>query len=269
MQTEDYTGANRTAWNKGAAIHAHSQMDKLLHAFGQPGHSCLDEVVTDLLLNLGLSGKAVAQLCCNNGRELLSIRNLGAGDCVGFDISDEFIAQARQLAAAGNIPCDFVRSDVYAIPASYDRRFDLVFISVGALGWLPDLQEFFGVVDRLLRPGGALLIYEMHPILDMFEEEDRTDPPLLRHSYFRTEPYIDLDGLDYYTGTTYDSSPSYWFHHSFADVLQAILDRGLILRHIREYGHDISAVFAHFADMAVKPPLCYTLLAVKPEAPTM
>ncbi len=269
MQTEDYTGANRKAWNTSAAIHAGSQMETLLRGFRQPGYSCLDAIATGLLRDLGLAGRNVAQLCCNNGRELLSIRNLGAADCVGFDIADEFIAQARQLAAAGNTPCEFVRSDVYAIPARYDQRFDLVFISIGALGWLPDLPGFLGVVDRLLRPGGALLIYEMHPILDMFNEEDSADPPPLRHSYFRTEPYVESDGLDYYTGTIYDSGPTYWFHHGLAEVVQGVLDVGLILRHLREYGHDISSTFAHFEALAVKPPLCYTLLAEKPVAPAL
>lgn len=49
---------------------------------------------------------------CNNGRELLSIKNKGAGYCVGFDIAEGFIDQARQLAKAGDIDCEFVQSDV-------------------------------------------------------------------------------------------------------------------------------------------------------------
>ena len=70
----------------------------------------------------------------------------------------------------------FLACDVYAVPAEYDAQFDLVYISVGAFGWLPDLTGFLAVCARLLRPGGKLLIYEMHPILDMIEDMPNLPP---------------------------------------------------------------------------------------------
>jgi hypothetical protein len=42
-------------------------------------------------------------------------------------------------------------------------------VTIGVLGWLPDLDGFFGVVSRLLRRDGQLFLYDMHPILNMFE----------------------------------------------------------------------------------------------------
>ena len=45
----------------------------------------------------------------------------------------------------------------------------LFIVTIGVLGWLPDLDAFFGIVSRLLRTDGQLFIYEMHPILDMFD----------------------------------------------------------------------------------------------------
>ncbi len=261
MQRQEFTAANRASWNEAAPRHRQARFAQLLAGFAQPGYNCLDDIATGILSRIGLTDKTVAQLCCNNGRELLSIKNLGAGRCVGFDISDEFIGQAGQLASAGGIDCEFVRTDVYDISAEYDGQFDLIYISIGALGWLPDVELFFGVVARLLKPGGWLLVYEQHPVLDMFEPDDAGDPPAPRYSYFRTEPFVEQDGLDYYTMSTYESPPSYWFHHKLSDTIGACLCHGLALIAFDEYDHDISNEFARFGQLAVRLPLSYTLLA--------
>ncbi|MBI3914269.1 MAG: class I SAM-dependent methyltransferase [Chloroflexi bacterium] len=264
MQLHDYTAANRRAWNQAAPVHAQHNFDSLRANFARPGYACLDAIATDILRGIGVAGKSVAQLCCNNGRELLSIKNLGAARCVGFDIADDFIAQARALASAGKIECEFVAGDVYDIPRAYAAQFDLVFISIGALGWLPNIEKFFEIVASLLRADGTLFIYEQHPITVMFDEADKSDlPPRLHYSYFLDAPFADDGGLDYYGGTRYESLIKYWFHHKLSDIVQAILDQGLTLKAFREYPHDISNLFAHVEKMEIKLPLCYTLIAQK------
>jgi ubiquinone/menaquinone biosynthesis C-methylase UbiE len=260
---EDYLAANRKSWNQAAPIHRRYNFADLTALFSQPGYSRLDTVVTAALQKIGLHGKRVAQLCCNNGRELLSIKNLGAARVTGFDISDDFIQQAVELASSSKIEAEFVRSSVQEIPACYDHSFDLVFISIGSLGWMPDIRQFFAIVARLLAPGGWMAMYEMHPILDMFESSDLQNPPPLRYSYFRSEPFMDSIGHDYYQFTTYESAPSYWFHHKLGDIFQACLENGLTIRHFEEFDHDLSSVFAHFEKLEVKPPLSYLLIGEK------
>lgn len=44
---------------------------------------------------MAFQGKTVAQFCCNNGRELLSLMQLGAERGFGFDLAENLIAQAR------------------------------------------------------------------------------------------------------------------------------------------------------------------------------
>src|SRR5689334_22701695 len=131
MQRADYTSANRRAWNEAAPVHDHRQSTQVTANAQHPGHSTLNTTATLILKQINLEGKSVAQLCCNNGRELIAIKNLGAGRCVGFDISDNFIEQAEQFAQLSGVECEFVRTDVYDIPATYDATFDLVYISVG------------------------------------------------------------------------------------------------------------------------------------------
>ncbi len=261
---DDYTAANRAAWEASAPYHEEgAEFASLLAGFAEPGFSCLDGILTERLEALRVAGKDVAQLCCNNGREILSVKNLGAGRCVGFDQSAAFLAQARRLAAAGGIDCDFVEGDVYKIPAGYDGAFDIVLITIGVFGWMPDLGAFFAVVDRLLKPGGALLVYEDHPIMNMFEP-GAADPHKPVHSYFEAGP-IEEQGAIVYDGTpNLPGATQYWFVHKLSDLLSVALDRGLALEHFREYPHNISSVeFDVYNDQPAQLPVSYVLVARK------
>jgi ubiquinone/menaquinone biosynthesis C-methylase UbiE len=266
VNTTDFTEANRAAWNETAPIHATQNLEDLLEHFRVPGYSCLHKPFeVERLQNLKLEGKAVVHLCCNNGRELISVKNLfNAGRCVGFDISDDFMEQARALNAAANQDVEFVRANVLEIPESFSAQFDLVYITIGALGWLPDLQVFLQTISRLLKTGGNVLIYEMHPILDMFDADDAKQNPLeLRHSYFKTAPYVETGGLDYYGGTSYESKTMYWFHYKLSDLIGGLIRSGLQITAFDEFDFDISNTFAHFDALEIKPPMCYILEARK------
>ena len=76
----EYTEANRDAWNEVMPKHQKAAKERWDEAFMQPSFVCLDDVELDLLERVGIHDKAVAHLCCNNGVELLSLKNLGAGD---------------------------------------------------------------------------------------------------------------------------------------------------------------------------------------------
>ena len=258
MNHKDYIQANRDMWNETAEVHADSYVKDLLKRMDT--YMSFDEVERAMFDDIGLEGKAVAQLGCNNGRELISVKKAGAGHCVGFDISDKFIAQAKDLAEAAAVEVEFVCTDVYDIPESFFAHFDLVYITIGALGWLPDLPRFFDLVANLMRPQAKLFIYEMHPILNMFNPKTGLK---VEASYFRTEPFADENEPDYLDPSRVVSGISYWFPHKLSDVIGGCLTHGLKLEHFEEYGHDISAVYKAFETFETKPPLCYTLIAQK------
>ena len=264
---DDYTAANRAAWEASAPYHeAGAEFAGLLEGFAKPGFSCLDRVLTERLMALGVAGKDVAQICCNNGREILSVKTLAAGRCVGFDQSGAFLAQARRLAATGvggGIECDFVEGDAYKIPATYDGAFDIVLITIGVFGWMPELGTFFDVIARLLRPGGALLIYEEHPIMNMFEP-GAADPHKPVNSYFKTEPFEDTGAIVYDGTQDLPGKAQYWFVHKLSDILSAGLERGLAIEHFREYPHNINAdEFEIYDGQEAQLPLSYCLVARK------
>ena len=260
MPITDYTEANRQMWNATAAVHAQAYVNDLLTRIAAPDFTTFDAVERRLFATIGLTGKAVIQLCCNNGREVIAVKKAGAGRCVGVDISDEFIAQGNALANAGGVEVEFVRSSVYDLPSELAGQFDLVYITIGALGWLPDLDEFFNVVANLLQTDGQLLIYEMHPILNMFEAEKGL---VVDASYFRREPFVEDEGPDYMDPSQIVKGRAYWFSHTLTDIIGGCLKHGLSLTHFAEYEHDISMVYAAFEHFDKKPPLSYSLIARK------
>lgn len=260
MQTNDFIQANRKMWNETAAIHAQGYVSTLWERIKAPDYSTFDAVERRIFAQIGLADKTVIQLCCNNGRELIAIKKAGAKRCVGIDISDNFIAQGQQLAQHAGVEVDFVRSNVYDIGAEFDGQFDLVYITIGAMGWLPNLDAFFGLIARLLKPNGQLFIYEMHPILNMF---DASKGLVVDSSYFRVEPFADENSPDYYEPTQRVSTTAYWFPHKLSDVIGGCLKHKLNLTHFEEYAHDLSMVFAAFEQLEKKPPLSYSLLAQK------
>ena len=260
-----YVQANRAAWDASAPYHRRAETFFRLRAgFARPGYSCLDDIATARLTDLGVAGKDVAQLCCNNGRELLSIRNLGAAACVGFDQSAAFLDQARDLAAAGGLDCTFVEADVYGLAADYDAAFDRVVVTIGVFGWMPDLSGFLAVAARLLRPDGALFVYEQHPIMNMTEPHDAADPFRLVHSYFKRDPFVE-EGAIVYDGTAREHGPTkYWFVHTLGDIVTACLEHGLIIDSFQEFPHNISsAEYDIYNNRPAQLPQSFTLTARK------
>ncbi len=160
--------------------------------------------------------------------------------------------------------CEFFCTDVYEIPADYDARFDLVTITIGVVSWMPDLSGFLAVAARLLRPGGALFIYEQHPILFMIEPGKAEEPVSWDYSYFRREPFIESEGLDYYGGGTYESKPMTSFQYGLAEVVMAGLASGLAVEHFEELPGHISNSWYNVERQGPELPMSYTLVLRKP-----
>jgi len=261
-----YTEANRDAWNEVMPRHQEAARERWDHAFMQAGFVCMGNAELELLRQIGIKGKAVTHLCCNNGIELLSLKNLGASECIGFDISDRAVQEAQERAERCQIDCQYVRSDVYEIGPEYENRFDVVYISSGGLGWLPDLKLFFAGAVAMLRGNGRIFIHEMHPFSEMLPSDETEDSDILRivEPYFKSGPYVDYGGLDYVGGTEYSSTkPQYWFVHKLSDILMALIENQILIEHFSEYETDISAEHKRIEQAQAGIPLSYILIGRK------
>ena len=258
----DYTDANRQAWNELEFRHRASRFEMLADCFAKPGYNYLGEVEREVLENLGVQGKDVAQLACNNGREILSIRNMGAARCVGFDISDGFIRQGKCLAEIGKIEAELVACDVYRIPPVYYDQFDIVFVSVGLIDTHAGANAVFSpwVNNCCARMGTSSCMNDIRS-WTCFIGVTRAIRRRSWRSYYRKKPFVRTTPFDYWAKETYDSSTMYTFHHTLTDVFGGLMDNGFALERFQEYEHDISEMFAHFSNLKLKPPMCYVLVA--------
>jgi SAM-dependent methyltransferase len=109
----------------------------------------------------GLGGRSVLDCACNCGAYLFFAKELGAGPCVGFDVREHWIRQARFLAENRRRPSDDMRfevCDLYDLPGLELGRFDITFF-FGIFYHLPDpvsgLKIAADMTDELLILNGA------------------------------------------------------------------------------------------------------------------
>jgi Methyltransferase domain. len=261
-----YTHQNREAWNEVMPKHQAAAKGKLDQWFSSPGYVCIeDENFLQVLGEIGVEGKDIIHLCCNNGIELLSLKNMGANRCVGIDICDEAIAEAQERAAKCNINCEFIRSDVYDIPEELYHSFDIVQLTAGCIGWIPDLKEFFKIIFHLLRTNGVVLIHEIHPFSEMlpFDHNDIENRLQIIEPYFRDEAIAENSSLDYVGGTDYTAKTQYWFVHTISALIMALINNGLRIKYFSEHTEDRSAGHKKQEELNAKIPLSYILVGEK------
>lgn len=240
----NYIQGNKAAWEEA--------FDHKRPGWGEENHIRLLRetlpffwpVVADELNAMDFHGKTVAQFCCNNGRELLSLMGLGPAEGVGFDIAENILAQGRETAEkAGVQNCRFVACNILDIPREYHGAFDFVFFTIGAITWFEDLGPLFQKVAECLKPGGTLLIHEAHPIMNMLplpgeEGFDENRLNAVAYSYFRKEPWVENEGMGYISDA-YPSKTFISFSHTLSDILNAISGAGMRLTKFNEYAYDI------------------------------
>lgn len=266
MDIKDYPNANRDAWNEVAPLHQKNSKERLDAFFAKPGAIIqTDPDVLRVLGEINVRGKDVIHLCCNNGIELMSLKNMGAARCVGIDISGAAVGEAEARAKRSNIACEFVCADVFDLIPEYESQFDVVMLTAGCLGWMPDLEKFFGICTRLLRPIGQVLIHEIHPFSEMlaFDYSDVDDRTKIIEPYFRDEPIVENQGLDYLGKTSYEAKTTYWFVYAVSHIINALYKNGIVVTEFTESTRDVSAGHAKIESLRAGIPLSMTMLGKK------
>jgi SAM-dependent methyltransferase len=230
--------ANLELWNTWARAHEKSAFYDV-EGF-KAGASSLWPLERDELGPFIHEGTTLLHLQCHFGLDTLSWARLGAR-VVGLDFSDEAITLARSLADETGLAdrAEFVCADVYEAGAHLDdRQFDVVFVSWGAIEWLPDLDRWAGVVARHLRPGGTFYMAEIHPLFSALDEVPGRQDVRVAYSLL---PAADRPVVEPVEGSYADPQAdtsglvSYGWEHSFAEIIGALTDAGLCLEHLHEF----------------------------------
>jgi SAM-dependent methyltransferase len=220
-----------------------------------------------------LEGKTFVHLQCHFGMDTLSWARAGAR-VTGIDFSGSAIDEARALAKRAGLSdrATFVRADVYdASKVLGENQFDVVYVSLGSLCWLPDVVAWGGVVADLLSSGGRLYLHDVHPFSSCFE----SDGERVTYGYFDDpdDPQI-FDSTSTYTdGEELSAIRTYEWNHSVGQIVGALLGHGLILDSLTEHDWTLFRQFPWLVesesgvfgtpDGRPRIPLSFTILAHK------
>jgi SAM-dependent methyltransferase len=231
-----YDQANHANWEERVPAHLLSP-DYAVQRF-RDDPAFLSEVVRfDQPLLGDVSGLRGVHLQCHIGTDTVSLARLGAS-MTGLDFSGQAVAAARELAAATGADAAFVESDVYrAAQVLEPGSFDLVYVSVGALCWLPDVHRWAQVAAALLRPGGRLFIRDGHPVLAALDYERDDDLLVLRYPYFETATPQTWDDPGTYvqTDVVFTHNVTHEWNHGIGEIVTALLEAGLTLTGLTEH----------------------------------
>jgi SAM-dependent methyltransferase len=241
--TPEELAGNLDFWEKAAATHGTKETDP---------HYRFDAVVNGGSLMTGLEERTVAAATgASPGDPLTGVRgldvlylqcHLGADGVVMAragarvtcaDFSPTALRRVRELAARVGVDVETIECDSRAIPEPLHGRFDLVYVTVGAICWIDDLDLWMRQVALALRPGGRLAMVEIHPMYQMI---DARAPELVVDF-----PYGGGGGLPYTsTGTYADptadfTSTTTCYAHSVADIVMGATRAGMRLDLLEEH----------------------------------
>jgi len=233
----EWRRANRANWDERVGVHLGPRGYDLETL--RAGRGRLNKIEEAELP--ALDGKRVVHLQCHFGADSLKLAQRGA-EVVGLDFSAPAIAAARSLAAELGLAdrARFVHADLYeaqqAIPKPHE--FDMVFVTWGAICWLPDIARWAEIVAALLQAGGSLYLAEGHPAAYVFDDAARSanGMPGLFAPYFAREPVVDTEGRDYVDpDAKLTNATIYNWIHPLGDVVTSLIASGMTLDWLHEH----------------------------------
>jgi SAM-dependent methyltransferase len=170
---------------------------------------------------------------CHIGADTLSLARLGA-QVTGVDFSPRAIEHARRLAGRAGLEAEFHCANVYDVPELDLGVFDLVFMNMGVLCWLPDVPELMRIVNDRLAIGGHYYLLDGHPVAETLEQEG--EELVVRHPYSSGEPIrCECQGTYAAPEARTEHNVTYEWCHPVSEILGALASQDIELEFFREY----------------------------------
>lgn len=215
------TKRNRAAWEVASVKHVREYQDLLDQA--RNGSSLLAHEL-ELLRPMLTSSPDVVHLQSGHGLDDIALVAAGAKSVLGVDFSEVAATASQRRADELRSPCRYVVAELPGAPLR-DGCADLVYTGKGALIWMPDLRAWAKDAARLLRPGGNLFVYEVHPAVPLWtwdEDEPRIRPD---RGYFERSHVND----------TFPANGAVEWQASLGEIINAVISCGLRIQHVAEY----------------------------------
>ena len=229
--SDEGVALNRALWDVRAEIHGSTPTDRFydVESFLAGSQTLL---TPERELAGDVAGKDLLHLQCHFGMDTLNWARLGAR-VTGVDFSPVAIGRARDLAGRAGLEAAFVEADTQRLPSSLAGRFDLAVATYGVLCWIGDLDAWMRGAAMALRPGGSLVLVDLHPVLQMVAS---LDPLVVDWPYGGGEPHRETA-----TGTYADADlttppqETIQYPHSLGEIVTAAATAGLTVRHLGEH----------------------------------
>ncbi len=207
-----------------------------------------------------VTSRGMLHLACANGNDTLSWDVQGA-QVTGIDISDVAIHIAQGTADQAGLDARFLAADVYDLPKDLGQ-FDIIYMSWGAICWMPDLQRWAEIVRDHLKPGATFGLFEHHPLWEILAVHDGC--LAIVGDYFGRASR-DLEHTDIAkrpTGSVPDAELTS-FVWPVSDVLAALANAGLNIDRFTEGSE--AEMYKGLGNQADCLPAFYVIIASKPE----
>ncbi len=176
-----------------------------------------------------VDGLDLLHLQCHFGQDTLALARLGAR-VTGLDLAEAGLEAAAALAGRCGLDARWVHGDVLERHPALEGGFDVVFVNLGALCWLPRLDAWATHVAAYLRPGGRLVLCQLHPLVMAFD--DRLER--LEYSYFGGQPVTQRVVGSYAAPDSGVEAVERSWNHGVGDIVGALLAAGLRLERLEE-----------------------------------
>lgn len=216
-------------WDERAPMHASSKFYSLERVIAGEQRLSAYEIE-----EVGpVEGKKLLHMQCHLGTESVNWARLGA-EVSGLDFSSSVIEQAKMLAEKCGVSIDYRQGDVYDVTKVFnDKTFDIVYVNIGSLHWLPDIERWGKAVASMLNEGGVLYVNEIHPFSSILG--DREDNGMtVAFDYFNRGPVVWNDAGSYAdtSATTHDEHVIY--DRPLSDIIMATINAGLTVELLSE-----------------------------------
>ncbi len=165
----------------------------------------------------GLHGQHALVIGSGDNYAAFALAGLGVS-VTSTDISQRQLDVARQRSIELGLEIEFIRADAAELNGIPGDSFDLAFSSNGFFVWIAEPSQVFASIQRVLKPGGHYIFYDIHPFQRPWADE--TGSLVMAQPYGVVGPRPDpQDGTFQFTWT-------------LADLLNPLCDSGLVLRRI-------------------------------------
>jgi len=127
----------------------------------QPGNLMLDLdkiVLNELLGNIAVTGKQIADIGCGTGRHWTDILQKEPAGLTGFDVSPGMLKKLKDKFPSANV--ELITNNHFSDVA--DGSFDMI-ISTLTMAHIENIHEALAAWGRIMKPKGDIIITDFHP----------------------------------------------------------------------------------------------------------